>query len=162
MKYDWKWGSPLLISISGYQCEHCDFFTKWRKTLRDHVRRKHTANPPRYSCDSCDFSTLCKTSLRNHRKRIHEQLRFQCSQCPSSYGNATGRYAMFSKNRDVSFLWENNNLYYMPIVTATYARKICIPVSENSTLILFYCLCELFVCMFVCLYFSSKMWTKIN
>ncbi|KAI8521095.1 hypothetical protein Bbelb_008490 [Branchiostoma belcheri] len=72
------------------QCPQCDYLTKWRKNLRQHVRDAHTTSHDLqktshnlgYKCPDCGQTFRTVSLLRLHVRRKHTGERpFQCPHC---------------------------------------------------------------------------------
>ncbi|XP_019639574.1 PREDICTED: zinc finger protein 808-like [Branchiostoma belcheri] len=72
------------------QCPQCDYLTKWRKNMRQHVRDVHTTSHNLhktrhnlgYKCPDCGHTFRTVSLLRLHVRRKHTGERpFQCPHC---------------------------------------------------------------------------------
>lgn len=70
---------------SEFQCDFCQYKTRQRQNLRDHIISRHSLGDKRYKCDKCSFSTHTNSSLQYHTKTKHiadEHITwFMCDQC---------------------------------------------------------------------------------
>ena len=62
-----------------YQCQECDYETRWSHALRTHVESKHEG--VRYPCDQCDYKATQESNLKKHKKYKHEGVQYPCDQC---------------------------------------------------------------------------------
>ena len=62
-----------------YTCEQCDYIAAQKSQIKLHVEIKHEGI--RYSCDQCDFKGQTKTILKQHVQYLHEGRVYPCSQC---------------------------------------------------------------------------------
>jgi hypothetical protein len=80
-------------NLRKFQCEFCDFKTKLKETLKEHVKihdgmwivcercgyktkrqrdlQKHACKIKEFSCEQCGVKTASKAALRKHRQRKH-------------------------------------------------------------------------------------------
>ena len=73
-----------------YNCEQCEYSTRWKNSLRIHIEHEHEKKI--YKCDLCEFETKAKAYLSDHTKKAHGS-KFYCDQCPHRARDAT-RLAM--------------------------------------------------------------------
>ena len=59
-------------------CEYCEYSTKIKENLRQHIISKHTSSDHFESCQFCDFTTKLMGSLRSHMRKVHK---FICKPC---------------------------------------------------------------------------------
>lgn len=70
--------------ITGFQCEHCSYFTSNRQSLIIH-RRSHTNERP-FKCHLCDQTFTVKCNLKQHVRRIHtKDFSHHCQYCPRKF-----------------------------------------------------------------------------
>ena len=60
-------------------CKSCDFKTKSKRKLSNHVQTEHQGVI--FFCPSCSFQTKSKMYLRYHVQAEHEGVRFSCDDC---------------------------------------------------------------------------------
>ncbi|XP_065345442.1 transcriptional repressor CTCFL-like [Cloeon dipterum] len=53
-----------------FECEHCEYFTKWKHLMVLHQQAKHI--PKKFKCDSCDVKFGSKGSFGKHIKQYHK------------------------------------------------------------------------------------------
>ena len=70
-----------------YKCKICDRIFTRSYTLRNHVLRFHKGKREVYSCENCDYVTHYKFQLSRHKSSFHEQIKFQCDECPKKYSD---------------------------------------------------------------------------
>ena len=58
-----------------FQCTHCDFKTSWKASLNMHINIKHDQE---FACTVCDFRAASRGNLKKHVKSIHEGKIFMC------------------------------------------------------------------------------------
>ena len=63
-------------SITDYQCPQCDYSTRIRSTLKQHIYNIHTER--NLSCDQCDYKSALKTQLNQHNKKVHGHANIPC------------------------------------------------------------------------------------
>ena len=72
------------INESKYSCEECNFTTKNRFRLRDHVRVVHVEGPGRerkFKCDTCDYRACDTQRLQRHQDIVHNSDRkYSCEE----------------------------------------------------------------------------------
>lgn len=65
-----------------YDCEYCDYTSKKKTTLSEHITRKHAEEAGRKvnpcSCDYCGEKFVAKTHLTHHIKNHHEIVYVAC------------------------------------------------------------------------------------
>jgi hypothetical protein len=65
-----------------YLCEYCDYTSKKKSTLSEHITRKHAEEAGRKvnpcSCDYCGEKFVAKTHLTHHIKNHHEIVYVAC------------------------------------------------------------------------------------
>jgi hypothetical protein len=81
-----------------FECPYgCDYKTKNRSTISEHVSRLHAKNAGRqvlpFQCKYCDQPHQAKTDLNNHIARFHEIVRVHCPDCNYS---AKDKYALYT------------------------------------------------------------------
>lgn len=60
-------------------CKSCNFKTKSKKKLRNHVASEH--QDVIFFCSNCNFHTKSKPFLKQHVKAEHENFRYSCKSC---------------------------------------------------------------------------------
>ena len=66
-------------------CKDCDYVTKRKDTLREHVQTKHQQNL--FRCDECNFETFNPRFFRKHKSKGHDKMilkrkfKYVCFQC---------------------------------------------------------------------------------
>ena len=55
-------------------CPICDFETKWRSSLCQHVRSIHAGQT--FQCSICEYKTSWKGDIQKHIKSVHEGKKF--------------------------------------------------------------------------------------
>lgn len=73
----------LKNSNGNYACKYCDFETKKRSTLSEHIARKHAVEAGRqlnaFECDQCDKTFQASTQLQHHVINHHTDATMMCS-----------------------------------------------------------------------------------
>lgn len=67
-------------TLKEYECEKCDFSTKYCLQLRDHVILKHEREKLMI-CSQCNFQATSEGKIKNHVKKVHEGISFPCPDC---------------------------------------------------------------------------------
>ena len=67
-----------------YKCEDCDITYKTKKSLREHIKIKHSAIES-LECSKCNKHFLNKLSLNKHLYRVHPSKLHSCTFCGSSF-----------------------------------------------------------------------------
>eukprot|EP00092_Neocalanus_flemingeri_P028184 GFUD01030607.1.p1 GENE.GFUD01030607.1~~GFUD01030607.1.p1 ORF type:complete len:410 (-),score=99.13 GFUD01030607.1:50-1279(-) len=62
--------------IINYQCPHCDYSTRIKSTLKQHILNIHTER--NLCCDQCDYKSALKTQLNQHKKKVHGHANIPC------------------------------------------------------------------------------------
>ena len=69
-------------------CDKCDFSTPTRRTLLQHIRRKHDPEKQK-KCPHCDYKTAVNTMLQIHIDRYHTDVGGEaihvCDVCSSTF-----------------------------------------------------------------------------
>ncbi len=60
------------VHDTGKVCQYCGKVLATNKTLRNHMRRKHTKEKP-YKCDQCDRAYATSDGLRLHKLQVHSE-----------------------------------------------------------------------------------------
>ena len=83
-----------------YECPYCEYSSKKRPTISEHVSRIHPEEAGRqvlpFQCKQCDKKYQAKTLLNNHVRDFHENVRVQCPDCDYSAKNKYAVYPHYS------------------------------------------------------------------
>ena len=66
-------------------CNECNFQTKSKNTLYQHMKLVHSEQRTKYNCQMCTFQTKYKNALRNHMKYVHGGKQYHCDTCELSF-----------------------------------------------------------------------------
>ena len=73
--------APMSLENHIYKCSTCDFSTKRKNNLRQHIRRNHLTNNP-FKCSKCPYTTGCRNTFSRHVKQKHESRKtLECFMC---------------------------------------------------------------------------------
>lgn len=67
-----------------FECSHCGVRYKFKYSLDDHVKAKHSSEEPTIPCDKCGKKFFTKTSLFVHRREQHvlgDSRKVKCDVC---------------------------------------------------------------------------------
>lgn len=64
-------------------CELCSFRTKHSNSLRLHMRTHANYRP--YKCPQCDFVAICSSNLKQHMSTHSDEKTFQCQKCDAAF-----------------------------------------------------------------------------
>ena len=74
--------------IKNFECELCQYKTKSRRNLNEHINRQHNKEKIITHCNECAKAFKDKNSMKQHIRNVHfGTKKFKCEQCPftSSY-----------------------------------------------------------------------------
>ena len=84
-------------------CEYCQYSTKIKENLRQHIISKHTTSDHFESCQFCDFKTKLMGSLRSHMRKVHK---FTCKSCVWEFAEEVDLAKHLDKHQEVGILCE--------------------------------------------------------
>jgi len=73
-------------------CTECSYSAKNSTTLRKHIAKKHSTEPPKlkeYFCELCEYMAHDKNTLNQHRAFKHEGIMHGCPVCGLKYSRAS-------------------------------------------------------------------------
>ena len=68
-------------NVEFHHCNDCEFFTKFRSNLDQHIRFIHAPQDMLFTCNQCDFTTVYKRNFHVHITLHRDQQKYQCDQC---------------------------------------------------------------------------------
>ena len=73
---------PEQRKIEWYKCDYCEYQSKFKNSLKSHMKTHMDGVDDKVTCDICKIS-LSKSSLSSHMKNIHEEegQLFDCDLC---------------------------------------------------------------------------------
>lgn len=70
-----------------YMCHICSVVVFTKKSLEQHIKRKHLPSPP---CDICGKEFTCRMDLDHHKKILHSSKTQVCEQCGKAFFTENG------------------------------------------------------------------------
>ena len=70
-----------------YKCEYCEYVTRFKNCLSEHINSKHHEKQDKISflkCDFCEFTTTNSFKLKEHKDAIHGEKK-KCHECEKSF-----------------------------------------------------------------------------
>ena len=64
------------VKVPEYRCEACDYTTRIKSSLRQHVNNLHTERSLR--CEQCSYRTAVPAQMRQHMKKVHSPPTISC------------------------------------------------------------------------------------
>ena len=64
-----------------YSCTQCDYKSKSKTTLKEHVNSVHVVISVYYNCDQCDYKAKIRRDPKLHAESVHDGIYYSCTQC---------------------------------------------------------------------------------
>ena len=68
-------------NITYIYCDQCDYKTKTKISLNDHIKQNHDNSSKKYKCKYCDYKSVRRDNVEVHQQSVHENVRYPCDQC---------------------------------------------------------------------------------
>ena len=62
-------------------CDQCEYKSKRKILLQNHLKQNHDSNLKYFQCDRCDYKAARKDNLITHQNSQHDNVRYPCDQC---------------------------------------------------------------------------------
>jgi len=62
--------------VVNYQCPNCEYHTRIKSTLRQHIFNMHTERS--LSCEQCGYKSALKSQLNQHKRKVHGVANLPC------------------------------------------------------------------------------------
>ena len=62
-----------------FQCQYCQFSSKVRSSLHNHVQTEHEGVI--FVCSNCDYTAKLEQSLQRHIAAVHNGEKYSCTHC---------------------------------------------------------------------------------
>lgn len=83
-----------------FKCRKCEYATKWKTGLREHMAYKHNSLKGGFKCQfaNCSFQTTNNAYLSEHHNRVHLKLKpFKCDFSNCDYASVSKRELIIHK-----------------------------------------------------------------